>query len=134
MAKLAGKSGALYDGSTELLVTDVSMDENMNLAEVSDMGDAGEEQLATQSSATISFNLTWNPSNAGHTGLVTKLRAGTPISSTWIFSGTKGSGSAIGLTGTFVLDKFSRKTAKKDALTASASGKFTGVPADATNL
>jgi hypothetical protein len=106
----------------------------MNLVEDSDMGDAAENYDATQSSGNVSFNGTFDTGNGGLTGLVTKMRAGTPIVMTWILSGTKASGSAIGVTGTFTMDKFTRKTGKKDLVTFSATGKFSGVLVDASNL
>ena len=134
MAKVAGKTGKLYDGTAQIPITDWSLDESMGLEETSEMSDAAEEFTAIQTSAGISFNGFWDPSVSAHTGLVTKLRGGTEITVTMILSGTKGGGSAIGIYGTLVLDKFNRSVDKKGMLKFSASGKISGVPVDATNL
>jgi hypothetical protein len=134
MAKLKGLNGKLYDGSTQIPIENITLDEGMNLEEDSNMGDTAENYDATQSSGDISFDGFWEPAVGEHVALVTKMRAGTPISMTWILSGTKGSGTAIGVTGTFTMNKFTRKETKKGMLTFTASGKFSGILADATNL
>lgn len=134
MAKLKGINCLLYDGSTVIPTENWTLDESMALVDTSEQGDTGEEWTATLSSGSVSFDGFFDPSVAGITGLVTKLRAGTAISFTGIFSGTKGSGSAIGVTGSFTLEKFTRKTGKKDMVTFSASGKISGAVTDATNL
>lgn len=134
MAKLKGTDGKLYDGSTQIKINQITLNDNMNLVETGTLDSSGEEYVGTMASGDISFDGFFDPSDGGITGLVTKVRAGTAISCTWILSGTKASGSAIGVTGTFTLDKFSRKTGKKDMVTFSASGKFSGALTDATNL
>lgn len=134
MAKLKGINCLLYDGSTVIPTENWSLDEGMTLIDTSEQGDTGEEWTATLSNGSVSFDGFFDASVAGLTGLVTKLRAGTPISFTGIFSGVKASGSAVGVTGTFTLEKFTRKTGKKDMVTFSASGKISGAVTDATNL
>jgi hypothetical protein len=134
MAKLKGINCKLYDGDTLLPTTDWSLEEGMDLEDTTVQGDASTAWTAMLGNATVSFSGYWDPADGGHTGLVTKLRAGTAISFTGIFSGTKGSGSAIGVTGSFVLEKFSRKTAVKGIVKFDASGKVSGAVTDATNL
>ncbi len=134
MAKSKGKDGKLYDGSTQIPITDWTLNEGMQLNEDSDMGDAAENYDATQSNGDISINGTWDTGNAEMAALVTKMRAGTAISATLILSGTKGSGTAKGITGTFTMDKFTRKSAKKDMVSFSATGKFSGVLVDSAAL
>lgn len=106
----------------------------MTLVDTSEQGDSGEEYTATISNGSVSFDGFYDPSVAALVGLVTKLRAGTAISFTGIFSGTKGSGSAIGVTGSLTLEKMTRKTDKKGMVQYSASGKISGAVTDATNL
>ncbi len=106
----------------------------MTLIDTSEQGDTGEEFTATITNGSVSFDGFYDPAVASLAALATKLRAGTAISFTGIFSGTKGSGSAVGVTGTFTLEKFTRKTGKKDMVTFSASGKISGAVTDATNL
>lgn len=134
MAKQKGVLSGFYDGSTRVPITDLTLGENMVLVEDSDIGDAGENQEPTQFSGDVSGNGNFDPAQSGHTGLVTKLRAGTPIAFTWINSGTKGSGSAVGVTGTFVLSQFTRKTDKKGLVPFSFTGKANGIFTDASNL
>jgi hypothetical protein len=134
MAKLKGISCKLYDGSDVLPTENFSIDEGMTLVDTSEQGDSSEEYTATIGNGSISFDGFYDPSVAALAALVTKLRAGTAITGTAILSGTKASGSAIGVTFTFTLEKFTRKTGKKDMVTFSASGKVSGVLVDATNL
>jgi catabolite regulation protein CreA len=134
MAKLKGINCLLYDGSTIIPTENWQLEEGMTLIDTSEQGDSGEEFTATLSNGSVSFDGFFDPSVAGLTGLITKLRAGTAISFTGIFSGVKASGSAVGVTGTFTLEKFTRKTGKKDMVTFSASGKISGAVTDATNL
>lgn len=134
MAKLKGISCKLYDGADVLPTENFTIDEGMTLVDTSEQGDSSEEYTATIGNGSISFDGFYDPSVAALAALVTKLRAGTAISGTAILSGTKGSGSAIGVTFTFNLEKFTRKTGKKDMVTFSASGKVSGVLVDATNL
>jgi hypothetical protein len=134
MSKLKGISCKLYDGSDILPTENFSIDEGMALVDTSEQGDSSEEYTATIGNGSISFDGFYDPSVASLVALVTKLRAGTAISGTAILSGTKASGTAIGVTFTFTLEKFTRKTGKKDMVTFSASGKVSGVLVDATNL
>lgn len=134
MAKIRGINCLLYDGSTQILTENWSIDEGMTLIETSEQGDTGEEWTATFTNGNVTFDGFYDPANAGHQGLITKLRAGIAITFTGIFSGTKGSGSAVGVTGSFVLEKFARKTGKKDMVTFTASGKISGTASDASNL
>lgn len=134
MAKLKGINCKLYDGATLIPTEDWTLDEGMDLEDTTDQGDSATEWTAMLGNATVSFTGYWDPSDSGHTGLVTKIRAGTAISFTGIFSGTKGSGSAIGVTGSFILEKFTRKTATKGIVEFTASGKVSGAVTDATNL
>ena len=134
MAKLKGINCKLYDGSDVIPTKDWTLDEGMDLQDTTDQGDASTEWTAMLGNGTVSFTGYWDPADSGHTGLVTKLRAGTAISFTGIFSGTKGSGSAIGVTGSFTLEKFTRKTAVKGIVEFDASGKVSGALTDATNL
>ncbi|MFA7164613.1 MAG: hypothetical protein WC124_02035 [Desulfoplanes sp.] len=134
MTKLKGTDGKLYDGSSQIKISQITLNDNMNLIETGTLDSTGEEYTATMASGDISFDGFYDAADGAITGLVTKVRAGTAISCTWILSGTKASGTAIGVTGTFTLDKFSRKAAKKDMVTFSASGKFSGALTDATNL
>jgi len=134
MAKLKGINCKLYDGSDVLPTENWTLDEGMTLVDTSEQGDTGEEYTATIGNGSVSFDGFYDPAVASLAALATKLRAGTPISFTGIFSGTKGSGSAIGVAGTFTLEKLTRKTGKKDMVTFSASGKISGAVTDATNL
>lgn len=134
MAKLKGINCKLYDGATLLPTKDWSLDEGMDLEDTTVQGAASTEWTAMLGNGSVSFTGYWDPADSGHTGLVTKIRAGTPISFTGIFSGTKGSGSAIGVTGSFILEKFTRKTAVKGIVEFTASGKVSGAVTDATNL
>ena len=134
MAKLKGINCKLYDGSDVIPTKDWSLDEGMDLEDTTAQGAASTEWTAMLGNGTVSFTGYWDPAVAAHTALVTKLRAGTPISFTGIFSGTKGSGSAIGVTGSFILEKFTRKTAVKGIVEFTASGKVSGAVTDATNL
>lgn len=134
MAKLKGVNAKFYDGSTVVPLTDLTVSENMNLVEDSDLGDAGENSDPTQYAGDVSGNGNFDTAQSGHTGLITKLRAGTAISITWIMSGIKGSGSAVGVTGTLVLSQITRKTDKKGLVPFSFSGKVNGVLTDASNL
>jgi hypothetical protein len=106
----------------------------MNLVEDSDMGDVNEHYDATQRSGDVSFNGTFDMSNGAHTGLLAKLDAGTEVVMTWVYSGTKGSGSAIGTTGTFVMSKITQKTTKKEMVTFSITGKFNTVLTESSTL
>ncbi len=135
MAKLKGINCKLYDGANLIPTENWSLDENMNLVETSEQGDSGEEFTATYMTGTqVSFDGFFDPADSPTMACVTKLRAGTPISFTGIFSGTKGSGTAIGVTGTVTLEKYSRKTSKKDMVKFTASGKVSGVITDSSAL
>jgi hypothetical protein len=134
MAKLKGINCALYDGAVLIPTENWSLDEGMTLVETSEQLDAGEEYTATFSNGSVSFDGFFDPSVAAHVSLVTKLRAGTAISFTGIFSGTKASGTAVGVTGSMLLEKFTRKTGKKDLVGFTASAKCSGTITDATNL
>lgn len=134
MAKLQGRNCKLYDGSTLIPTENWSLDENMTLVETSEQGDTGEEFTSTIMTGSVTFDGFFDPLDASHAGCITKLRAGTPITVTGIFSGTKGSGSAVGISGTIVLEKFTRTTSKKDMVKFSASAKISGVLTDASNL
>lgn len=106
----------------------------MTLIETSEQGDTGEEWTATFTNGSVTFDGFYDPSDATILGLLTKLRAGTPITFTGIFTGVKASGTAVGVTGSMILEKFNRKTGKKDMVTFSASAKISGTASDATNL
>lgn len=134
MAKLKGINCKLYDGSDVIPTKDWTLDEGMDLQDTTDQGDASTEWTAMLGNGTVSFTGYWDPAVSAHTALVTKIRAGTAVSFTGIFSGTKGSGSAIGVTGSFILEKFARKTAIKGIVEFDASGKVSGALTDATNL
>jgi hypothetical protein len=134
MAKVKGINCILYDGSTQIYTENWTIDEGMQLIETSEQGDTGEEWTATFTNGNVSFDGFWDPNNAEHVALITKLRAGTPITFTGTYVGTKGSGTAVGVQGTVIMEKFSRKTGKKDMVGFSASGKISGTPTDATNL
>jgi hypothetical protein len=134
MAKLKGINCKLYDGATLIETKNWTLDEGMNLIETTDQGDSAEEYTAGLGNGSISFDGFWDPAISSHTALVTKLRAGTAISFTGIFSGTKGSGTAIGVTGSFLLEKFTRKTDTKGIVEFTASGKVVGAVVDSTSL
>ena len=134
IAKIKGINCKIYDGSAVILTTDWTIDEGMELIETSEQGDTGEEWTATFTNGSVSFNGFYDPADATLLGLITKLRAGTAITFTGIFTGTKGSGSAVGVTGSMIVEKFSRKTDKKGMVEYSASAKISGTASDATNL
>lgn len=134
MAKIKGINCKLYDGSSAILTTDWSIDEGMELIETSEQGDTGEEWTATFTNGSVSFNGFYDPGDATILGLLTKLRAGTAITFTGIFTGTKGSGSAVGVTGSMICEKFNRKTSKKGMVEYSCSAKISGTASDATDL
>ena len=106
----------------------------MELIETSEQGDTGEEWTATFTNGSVSFNGFYDPGDATILGLLTKLRAGTAITFTGIFTGAKGSGSAVGVTGSMICEKFNRKTSKKGTVEYSASAKISGTAADSTTL
>ena len=134
MTKVKGINCLLYDGSTVIPTENWSIDEGMQLIETSEQGDTGEEWTATFTNGSVSFNGFFDPANGGQLGLVTKLRAGTPVTFSGTFVGTKGSGTAVGVTGTMIMEKFTRKTGKKDMVTFSASAKISGTATDSTTL
>ena len=134
MAKIKGINCLLYDGSSAIKTQDWTIDEGMELIETSEQGDTGEEWTATFTNGSVSFNGFYDPSDATILGLLTKLRAGTAITFTGTFTGTKGSGSAVGVTGSMLCEKFSRKTSKKGMVEYSGFAKISGTATDATNL
>lgn len=134
MAKIKGINCLLYDGAAQILTENWTIDEGMQLIETSEQGDTGEEWTATFTNGNVTFDGFYDPSDATILGLVTKLRAGTAITFTGIFTGVKGSGTAVGVTGSMLCEKFTRKTGKKDMVTYSCSAKISGTASDATNL
>lgn len=134
MAKIKGINCKLYDGSTIIPTEEWAIDEGMQLIETSEQGDTGEEWTATFTNGNVTFSGFYDPSDSGQSGLITKLRAGTPVTFTGIFTGTKGSGSAVGVTGSMIMEKFTRTTNKKDMVKFTASAKISGTASDASNL
>lgn len=133
-AKLKGLNCKIYDGADLIPTENWSIDEGITLVDTSEQGDAGEEWTATIPNGSLSFDGFFDPAVASQVAMISKMKAGTAISFTGIFSGTKGSGSAIGVSGTVTLEKCTRKTGKKDMVTFACSGKVSGVLVDATNL
>lgn len=134
MAKIKGIQCRLYDGSSAIATENWDISEGMQLIETSEQGDSGEEWTATFTNGNVSFSGFYDPADSTLLGLLTKLRAGTAVTFTGIFTGTKGSGSAVGVTGSILLEKFDRKTDKKGMVNYNASGKISGTATDATNL
>jgi hypothetical protein len=133
MAKIKGINCILYDGSTQIFTENFSIDEGMTLIETSEQSDTGEEWTATFTNGNVTFDGFYDPANVEHLALVTKLRAGTPVTFKGIFSGTVG-GAGVGVTGSMLMEKFTRKTGKKDMVTFTASAKISGTASDSTTL
>lgn len=115
-----------WQNSLQIPVGNVTIDQGINLSEVTELGDKASTHAGTQLNGSISFDGIWDPEKEAHTTLVDKIRAGDPVDVTFVLFGTKGTGAVIGVWGTFTQDKFTRKAGKKDMLGFSASGKFLG--------
>jgi hypothetical protein len=99
MAKIKGINCLLYDGSSQIKTENWSIDEGMTLVETSEQGDTGEEWTATFTNGNVTFDGFYDPSDNTILGLLTKLRAGTAVTFTGVFTGVKGSGTAVGVQG-----------------------------------
>lgn len=134
MAKIKGINCLLYDGDSQIKTENWTVDEGMTLIETSEQGDTGEEWTATFTNGNVTFDGFYDPSDATLLGLLNKLRAGTEVNFSGIFVGVKGSGTAVGVTGVMLMEKFTRKTDKKGMVQYNASAKISGTATDATNL
>jgi hypothetical protein len=115
-----------WQNSEELPVGNVTIEKGVNLVEVTELGNRAETYSWTQYNGSISFDGLWDPAKHAHTMLVSYIRAGTPVDVTFALFNPRGSGSILGIWGTFTQDKFQRKAGKKEMLGFSAGGKFIG--------
>jgi hypothetical protein len=115
-----------WQNSLQIPVGNVTIERGIALAETTEMGDRAETYAGTVLNGSISFDGLWNPAKEAHTMLVSRIRAGEEVEVTFALFNPRGTGAIMGIWGTFIQDKFTRKTGKKDMLGFSASGKFSG--------
>jgi hypothetical protein len=138
MAKTKGHRCKLYDGSDLIpAMKSADLTENMGQEDISATDDGVDATFygATISDGDQSIDCWYDPANAVQAGLLTKLRAGTPISLVAIWSGTKGSGTAIGTSFTFALTQAKRSSGGvKGYQGLSITGKVSGAVTDSSTL
>lgn len=135
MARYKGKNGKVYlEGVKVGRVTSYSADLRMNLEEATECEAVGEEYEPTIYGGDISFDGNYDDTDAGQAALTTNLLAGSSLTLELIHAGTRGSGTAKGITGEVILSDYQRKGQVKGLWAFSAKGKFSGTIADATNL
>ncbi len=135
MARYKGKNGKVYlDGVKVGRITSYSADLHMQLEEGTECEATGEEYEGTIYGGDISFEGNFDDSDTAQAALTTDLLAGTSLTLELIHTGTRGSGSAKGITGEVILSDYQRKGAVKGFWTFSAKGKFSGTITDSATL
>lgn len=136
--KTKGIRVKLYDGSTLLEgMKSADLTENMGQEDITGTDEAVDAIIygPTVADSDLSMDLWYKPDNSAHAGLITKLKAGTGVSMTAIWSGTKGSGSAIGSTFTFNLSQIKRSSGGiKGYQSMSVQGKISGAVTESSTL